>query len=134
MATTKHTTNLPFCLLFLSLFLLPALLNIIPGANAVSPDIPYELQMNLMYSPPAKQSHQFQRLGSEDGGEYLKNWKKKSSKKRGASRRFLIGSTAPICTYNECRGCKYRCRAEQIPVDANDPINSAYHYRCVCHR
>ncbi|KAL5702934.1 hypothetical protein ACHQM5_028093 [Ranunculus cassubicifolius] len=50
------------------------------------------------------------------------------------ARRFLIGSTAPICTYNECRGCKFRCRAEQIPVDANDPINSAYHYKCVCHR
>ncbi|XP_058093510.1 EPIDERMAL PATTERNING FACTOR-like protein 9 isoform X2 [Magnolia sinica] len=50
------------------------------------------------------------------------------------SRRLMIGSTAPICTYNECRGCKYKCRAEQIPVDANDPINSAYHYRCVCHR
>ncbi|KAK9141051.1 hypothetical protein Scep_010732 [Stephania cephalantha] len=49
-------------------------------------------------------------------------------------RRLLIGSTAPICTYNECRGCKFKCRAEQIPVDANDPINSAYHYRCVCHR
>ncbi|KAF9606074.1 hypothetical protein IFM89_023097 [Coptis chinensis] len=49
-------------------------------------------------------------------------------------RRLLIGSTAPTCTYNECRGCKFRCRAEQIPVDANDPINSAYHYRCVCRR
>ncbi|KAK1295232.1 EPIDERMAL PATTERNING FACTOR-like protein 9 [Acorus calamus] len=50
------------------------------------------------------------------------------------SRRLMIGSTAPICTYNECRGCKYKCKAEQIPVDANDPINSAYRYRCVCHR
>ncbi|XP_010241764.1 PREDICTED: uncharacterized protein LOC104586287 [Nelumbo nucifera] len=50
------------------------------------------------------------------------------------SRRMMIGSTAPTCTYNECRGCKFKCRAEQIPVDANDPINSAYHYRCVCHR
>ncbi|XP_031481263.1 EPIDERMAL PATTERNING FACTOR-like protein 9 [Nymphaea colorata] len=49
-------------------------------------------------------------------------------------RRILIGSTAPICTYNECRGCKTRCRAEQVPVDANDPINSAYRYRCVCQR
>ncbi|XP_043722669.1 uncharacterized protein LOC122669856 isoform X2 [Telopea speciosissima] len=55
-------------------------------------------------------------------------WRKKNS------RRLMIGSTAPICTYNECRGCKYKCKAEQIPVDANDPINSAYHYRCVCHR
>ncbi|KAK6940453.1 Stomagen, C-terminal domain [Dillenia turbinata] len=50
------------------------------------------------------------------------------------SRRLMIGSTAPTCTYNECRGCKYRCRAEQVPVEGNDPINSAYHYRCVCHR
>ncbi|CAN6462670.1 unnamed protein product [Victoria cruziana] len=50
------------------------------------------------------------------------------------ARRLLIGSTAPICTYNECRGCKTRCSAEQVPVNANDPINSAYRYRCVCHR
>ncbi|KAK2360418.1 EPIDERMAL PATTERNING FACTOR protein [Trifolium repens] len=50
------------------------------------------------------------------------------------SRRLMIGSTAPTCTYNECRGCKYRCRAEQVPVEGNDPINSPYHYRCVCHR
>ncbi|KNA18370.1 hypothetical protein SOVF_071430 [Spinacia oleracea] len=50
------------------------------------------------------------------------------------ARRMLIGSTAPTCTYNECRGCKYRCRAEQIPVDGNDPLNSAYRYKCVCHR
>ncbi|ESW12734.1 hypothetical protein PHAVU_008G137700 [Phaseolus vulgaris] len=50
------------------------------------------------------------------------------------SRRLMIGSTAPTCTYNECRGCKYKCRAEQVPVEGNDPINSPYHYRCVCHR
>ncbi|XP_022727447.1 EPIDERMAL PATTERNING FACTOR-like protein 9 [Durio zibethinus] len=50
------------------------------------------------------------------------------------SRRLLIGSTAPTCTYNECRGCKYKCKAEQVPVEGNDPINSAYHYKCVCHR
>ncbi|KAK7858222.1 epidermal patterning factor-like protein 9 [Quercus suber] len=49
------------------------------------------------------------------------------------SRRLMIGSTAPTCTYNECRGCKYRCRAEQVPVEGNDPVNSAYHYKCVCH-
>ncbi|ESQ56436.1 hypothetical protein EUTSA_v10026516mg [Eutrema salsugineum] len=49
-------------------------------------------------------------------------------------RRLMIGSTAPTCTYNECRGCRYKCRAEQVPVEGNDPINSAYHYRCVCHR
>ncbi|KAK7339070.1 hypothetical protein VNO77_19713 [Canavalia gladiata] len=50
------------------------------------------------------------------------------------SRRLMIGSTAPTCTYNECRGCKYKCRAEQVPVEGNDPVNSPYHYRCVCHR
>ncbi|KAF5746256.1 EPIDERMAL PATTERNING FACTOR-like protein 9 [Tripterygium wilfordii] len=50
------------------------------------------------------------------------------------SRRLMIGSTAPTCSYNECRGCKYKCRAEQVPVEGNDPINSPYHYKCVCHR
>ncbi|KAL5562201.1 hypothetical protein UlMin_031948 [Ulmus minor] len=55
-------------------------------------------------------------------------------KKNNNPRRMTIGSTAPTCTYNECRGCKYKCRAEQVPVEGNDPINSAYHYRCVCHR
>ncbi|KAG2593790.1 uncharacterized protein LOC120674084 isoform X2 [Panicum virgatum] len=50
------------------------------------------------------------------------------------ARRMLIGSIAPMCTYNECRGCRFKCTAEQVPVDANDPMNSAYHYKCVCHR
>ncbi|OIT31843.1 PREDICTED: EPIDERMAL PATTERNING FACTOR-like protein 9 [Nicotiana attenuata] len=45
-----------------------------------------------------------------------------------------IGSVAPTCTYNECRGCKHKCRAEQVPVEGNDPMNSPYHYKCVCHR
>ncbi|XP_059625214.1 EPIDERMAL PATTERNING FACTOR-like protein 9 [Cornus florida] len=57
-----------------------------------------------------------------------KDWMKRSS------RRSMIGSTAPTCTYNECRGCKYKCRAEQVPVEGNDLINSPYHYKCVCHR
>ncbi|PIN01133.1 hypothetical protein CDL12_21658 [Handroanthus impetiginosus] len=51
-----------------------------------------------------------------------------------SSKRLLIGSVAPTCTYNECKGCKYKCRAEQVPVEGNDPINSPYHYKCVCHR
>ncbi|KAG9149549.1 hypothetical protein Leryth_014339 [Lithospermum erythrorhizon] len=51
-----------------------------------------------------------------------------------SSRRMMIGSVAPTCTYNECRGCKYKCRAEQVPVESNDPLHSPYHYRCVCHR
>ncbi|KZV27708.1 Stomagen [Dorcoceras hygrometricum] len=61
---------------------------------------------------------------SANGGLYVKE---------GNPRRYLIGSVAPTCTY-ECRGCKYKCRAEQVPVEGNDPINSAYHYKCVCHR
>lgn len=50
------------------------------------------------------------------------------------SRRLMIGSITPTCTYNECRGCKNKCMAEQVPVVGNDPVNSPYHYRCVCHR
>ncbi|XP_040383116.1 uncharacterized protein LOC121055210 [Oryza brachyantha] len=50
-----------------------------------------------------------------------------------AERRTLIGSKAPTCTYNECRGCRRRCSVQEVPVDANDPMNSAYHYRCICH-
>ncbi|XP_073004368.1 uncharacterized protein [Typha latifolia] len=49
-------------------------------------------------------------------------------------RRLMIGSAAPTCTFNECRGCRFKCSAEQVPVDANDPMNSAYHYKCLCHR
>ncbi|XP_068322503.1 EPIDERMAL PATTERNING FACTOR-like protein 9 [Pyrus communis] len=63
-------------------------------------------------------------------GEQLKQ---RSKERMNYVRRLMIGSTAPTCTYNECRGCKYKCRAEQVPVEGNDPINSAYHYRCVCH-
>ncbi|CAD5192130.1 unnamed protein product [Musa acuminata subsp. malaccensis] len=40
----------------------------------------------------------------------------------------MIGSRVPLCTYNECRGCRFKCSAQQVPVDANDPINSPYHY------
>ncbi|MCE3051280.1 hypothetical protein HAX54_049323 [Datura stramonium] len=64
-------------------------------------------------------------LHYEGGG---KRWVKKNS------RRLMIGSVAPNCTYNECRGCKHKCRAEQVPVEGNDPMNSPYHYKCVCHR
>ncbi|KAL6900752.1 hypothetical protein ACP4OV_005428 [Aristida adscensionis] len=51
----------------------------------------------------------------------------------GGGRRALVGSRAPTCTYNECRGCRRRCSAEEVPIDASDPINSAYRYKCVCH-
>ncbi|XP_042067778.1 EPIDERMAL PATTERNING FACTOR-like protein 9 [Salvia splendens] len=75
--------------------------------------------------------------GSRVQKEHRKNWKDyniPSELREGGSRRFLIGSVAPTCTYNECRGCRYKCRAEQVPVEGNDPMNSAYHYKCVCHR
>ncbi|KAL6644493.1 hypothetical protein ACP70R_016101 [Stipagrostis hirtigluma subsp. patula] len=48
-------------------------------------------------------------------------------------RRTLVGSRAPTCTYNECRGCRHRCSVQEVPIDASDPINSAYRYKCVCH-
>ncbi|XP_066350890.1 uncharacterized protein [Miscanthus floridulus] len=48
-------------------------------------------------------------------------------------RRMLVGSRAPTCTYNECRGCRHRCSVQEVPIDASDPINSAYHYKCICH-
>ncbi|XP_058196650.1 uncharacterized protein LOC131312725 [Rhododendron vialii] len=74
----------------------------------------------VIHFPPSEREFPLQGFGDQ--------WKNKDS------RRMMIGSTAPTCTYNECRGCKYKCRAEQVPVEGNDPINSAYHYRCVCHR
>ncbi|CAL5013671.1 unnamed protein product [Urochloa decumbens] len=51
----------------------------------------------------------------------------------GTGRRMLVGSRAPTCTYNECRGCRHRCSIQEVPIDASDPINSAYHYKCICH-
>ncbi|CAL5005139.1 unnamed protein product [Urochloa decumbens] len=51
----------------------------------------------------------------------------------GGGRRMLVGSRAPTCTYNECRGCRHRCSIQEVPIDASDPINSAYHYKCICH-
>ncbi|XP_057808406.1 uncharacterized protein LOC131022875 isoform X1 [Salvia miltiorrhiza] len=75
--------------------------------------------------------------GSRVQMAHLRNWKDDhipSADREQSSRRFLIGSVAPTCTYNECRGCRFKCRAEQVPVEGNDPINSAYHYKCVCHR
>lgn len=79
----------------------------------------------------AVQNHHRVYDSSPSQGEQLKQG---SEEKKNYARRLMIGSTAPTCTYNECRGCKYKCRAEQVPVEGNDPINSAYHYRCVCHR
>ncbi|CAD5197459.1 unnamed protein product [Musa acuminata subsp. burmannicoides] len=75
--------------------------------------------------PPLKRGSQSPSITNEEG-----SWRWRDA----SGRRLLIGSTAPICTYNECRGCRFKCSAEQVPVDAGDPMNSAYHYRCVCHR
>ncbi|KAL0927908.1 hypothetical protein M5K25_002131 [Dendrobium thyrsiflorum] len=72
-------------------------------------------------------------LQPEDSRRERSSWELKE-KSSGGARRLLIGSIAPHCTYNECRGCRFKCQAEQVPVDANDPMNTAYRYLCVCHR
>ncbi|GAV70755.1 hypothetical protein CFOL_v3_14253 [Cephalotus follicularis] len=100
-------------LLLLLLFIFILQLHLIQGTKT---------QALLPYYQKVSQSSTSHWQGSSEG------------KMKRNSRRLMIGSTAPTCTYNECRGCKYRCRAEQVPVEGNDPINSAYHYRCVCHR
>ncbi|KAL0417518.1 UNVERIFIED_CONTAM: EPIDERMAL PATTERNING FACTOR-like protein 9 [Sesamum radiatum] len=71
---------------------------------------------------------------NQSGGHHRISSEEREINLKDVSKRVLIGSVAPTCTYNECRGCKYKCRAEQVPVEGNDPINSPYHYKCVCHR
>ncbi|KAK1606514.1 hypothetical protein QYE76_030187 [Lolium multiflorum] len=71
---------------------------------------------------------------SEEGPPEATSWSTVTmTEGSGIMRRGLVGSRAPTCTYNECRGCRYGCSAHGIPVDASDPMNSAYHYRCFCH-
>ncbi|XP_008800987.2 EPIDERMAL PATTERNING FACTOR-like protein 9 [Phoenix dactylifera] len=111
MAIKPPTTNTFSLLFFLSILL---------GTLCSSGS---EARHSASYSPTLKKEPQSQ--GSNKEG--LWRWRDMSA------RRLMIGSTAPICTYNECRGCRFHCRAEQVPVDAGDPTNSAYHYRCVCH-
>ncbi|KAF8388504.1 hypothetical protein HHK36_027177 [Tetracentron sinense] len=113
MATPKQPINLLLLIFFT--FLIAAFF--IQGF-ATQEVLPHH-QVGFHSSPSSRDLH------LKGGGEEWSNWN---------SRRLMIGSTAPTCTYNECRGCKFKCRAEQIPVDGNDPVNSAYHYRCVCHR
>ncbi|XP_077228688.1 uncharacterized protein LOC143861699 [Tasmannia lanceolata] len=115
MATTKPTA-LSFYFLFFFTLLIAA--SLIPGLTSE------ETVLHQQWNPDLHREWHLQGVRRREEGI----WKKRNS------RRLMIGSTAPTCTYNECRGCKFKCRAEQIPVDANDPINSAYHYRCVCHR
>ncbi|GAB4834985.1 hypothetical protein Ancab_033252 [Ancistrocladus abbreviatus] len=101
---------------FLSIFLIAAAaLFIIPVNAGTTSSVPAADHQRLAQL----------RLQIRHDGELLPEW--------SATRRMLIGSIAPTCTY-ECKGCKYRCRAEQVPVDGNDPMNSAYRYKCVCHR
>ncbi|XP_043710758.1 uncharacterized protein LOC122659716 [Telopea speciosissima] len=114
MATIKISTYL---VLLIFTFLLPSIFMQGLETHVIIPH-----QQEASHTSPSLKELHFQGVSEEV------NWRKKNL------RRLMIGSTAPICTYNECRGCKYKCRAEQIPVDANDPINSAYHYKCVCHR
>ncbi|XP_010927606.1 EPIDERMAL PATTERNING FACTOR-like protein 9 [Elaeis guineensis] len=111
MAIKPPTTSTFFLLFFLSI-LLGTLGR--PGSGA---------RCSPSHSLTLKKEPQSQ--GSNEEG--LWTWRDMSA------RRLMIGSTAPICTYNECRGCRFKCRAEQVPVDAGDPSNSAYHYRCICH-
>ncbi|KAL9303431.1 hypothetical protein ACSQ67_020694 [Phaseolus vulgaris] len=81
------------------------------------------MQVNETEARVLESSERDQRIkGGNEAWRMRKSW------------RAMIGSTAPSCTYNECKGCKYKCRAELVPVEGNDPINSPYHYRCVCHR
>ncbi|XXG78721.1 hypothetical protein AAC387_Pa08g2606 [Persea americana] len=116
MATTRPTTFFILYFLFFSTFLTDFLQPGFAAGDKTDPIL--QLNFNSFTKPPTQ---------GVSRGE-LRRWKNRNS------RRLMIGSTAPTCTYNECRGCRYKCKAEQIPVDANDPINSAYHYKCVCHR
>ncbi|KAL0561736.1 hypothetical protein IC582_002177 [Cucumis melo] len=108
----------PFSVLLLLLLLLTLFITSLFSTMAVQGSSTRDPLPQLFFSVQATQ------LPFEGRKERRRNW----------GRRLMIGSTAPTCTYNECRGCKYKCRAEQVPVEGNDPINSAYHYRCVCHR
>ncbi|KAI3906206.1 hypothetical protein MKW92_001616 [Papaver armeniacum] len=123
MATAKPFTNNIFHF-FLFIFILTAVTiqGLAVTARRVETLSHYQQQTPVV-------PHSFASLQELNLKGVRDGWNKKRN-----SRRLMIGSTAPTCTYNECRGCKFRCRAEQIPVDANDPVNSAYHYRCVCHR
>ncbi|KAG1331557.1 EPIDERMAL PATTERNING FACTOR-like protein 9 [Cocos nucifera] len=116
----KNLTTFFFLLHLLLTFVLGAFCR--PGFQA-DDTVPFHVHYSNLLQPP-KELH----LEGLKGDGF---WKRRDHE---TSRRLMIGSTAPTCTYNECRGCRFKCKAEQVPVDANDPANSAYHYRCVCHR
>uniref|UniRef100_A0ACD6AM17 Uncharacterized protein n=1 Tax=Avena sativa TaxID=4498 RepID=A0ACD6AM17_AVESA len=86
------------------------------------------------FSPSILETEKQGLVRSEEGPPAATSWPPTAMTERSwIMRRGLVGSRAPTCTYNECRGCRYRCSAHGIPVDASDPMNSAYHYRCFCH-
>ncbi|KAG9154356.1 hypothetical protein Leryth_000797 [Lithospermum erythrorhizon] len=113
-----HTSKHPFIALFLMASIVVSLL--VHGLAWSGAQMAFTHQQTYDVSPSENKLH-FQK--SSHG------WINHQS-----SRRMMIGSVAPICTYNECKGCIYKCRAEQVPVESNDPLHSPYHYRCVCHR
>ncbi|PPD70008.1 hypothetical protein GOBAR_DD33109 [Gossypium barbadense] len=107
----------------------------IQGSRTTQVILPF--QQGVSFSPPWDLQHLlhlFYKIPDFLTETFLKQQSSNEAKMKRNSRRLMIGSTAPTCTYNECRGCKHKCRAEQVPVEGNDPINSAYHYKCVCHR
>ncbi|TVU04967.1 hypothetical protein EJB05_48112, partial [Eragrostis curvula] len=118
--------QLRYVLLYGRLLLVAALIsgNVVVGAAGPS-------------SPPTSlmQAEQLQTQGLRSSAEASPGGWTAALKKQQASggRRLLIGSRAPTCTYNECRGCRHRCSVQEVPIDASDPINSAYHYKCICH-
>ncbi|XP_062193008.1 EPIDERMAL PATTERNING FACTOR-like protein 9 [Phragmites australis] len=83
-------------------------------------------------SPPSDllQTEQLQGLRRLEDS---RGWTAVLKEQTTGGRRMLVGSRAPTCTYNECRGCRHRCSVREVPIDASDPINSAYHYKCICH-
>ncbi|XP_031101088.1 uncharacterized protein LOC116005012 [Ipomoea triloba] len=106
------------------------LLDVFQRSISFSKNDPRRIVLNSQ-NPKSRDLSQPKNLG---GGGKLLNVFQWSTDFPKTPRRLMIGSVAPTCTYNECKGCKYKCRAEQVPVEGNDPINSPYHYKCVCHR
>ncbi|WOK94506.1 hypothetical protein Cni_G03210 [Canna indica] len=115
MASKTTNANTSLCFLFLLFF-------------ALSMAVPESGSEALVYTSnlpaPVKEFGQLHELREE------RLWRLRNA----GTRRVMVGSRVPLCTYYECRGCRFKCSAEQVPVDASDPINSSYHYKCVCHR
>ncbi|XP_027092651.1 uncharacterized protein LOC113764844 isoform X1 [Coffea eugenioides] len=119
MAKTKY----PSLLLLLIILFCTELLLVLQVTGVAGSRTPILARSNHLKATQMSSSQQELQFQTGGKGRMYKN-----------SKRLMIGSVAPTCTYNECRGCKYKCSAEQVPVEGNDPIHSAYHYKCVCHR